>query len=396
MSSSVTDVSRSRPPGTFPLTCERHQSIGSIADAWDRLVPRDSPHLRAGFLKVIEHSGMVQDPCYLMVYQGGQPAAVALAYTLMVDGAQTATAARRRWIDWIRKRFPGFQRRPLRICGSPVGNAESGICFAPQLPASIRQQAFHRIVQEVLHSTTIQQTMFFKEFPQEAVAEYASGLEKLGFFAVDPGPGTRLDLRWPSFDDYLGSMHKRYRARIRKDLKAAEALEFRLLDSFAELAPIATPLYLNVIGHAEFTLQKATESFFAAVSDFDQAKLLVARDRSTGEIAGVDLLLFGDTCMHNLYVGFDDATNERFHTYFSLVEHSVRLAMENHCQVCYLGQASYEFKSRLGAIPYPVTAYMKHRLWPVHYLLRSSRDRFYPTSDVVTHDVFHAEDGTDE
>src|SRR5262249_43997323 len=145
----------------------------------------------------------------------------------------------RGWIEWIRRHFPRFLWRPMRICGPPVSNGECGICFDSQLPPSDRRTALRLIAKSVLRSAGFRQAVFFKDFTDEAVAEYASELETLGFFRVAPGPGTRLDLSWDSFDGYLGAMRKKYRGRVRHDLKLAEELEFSLLDSFADLAPTA-------------------------------------------------------------------------------------------------------------------------------------------------------------
>jgi hypothetical protein len=378
------------------LTCVGYRSIDSIAAQWDRLVPRDLPHLRAGFLKACQESEMILDPVYLTVHRDGELVGTAVAYTLLVDAAQTMPPDRRRRVNRVRRWFPRYKYSSLRICGSPVSNGESGVYLDPRLTPAERREVFHRIAREVLKSASLGQVIFFKEFTDKEVAGYASELEEnLGFFSGDPGPGTRLDLRWPSFEHYLAAMQKRYRARIRKDMRIAEEeLEFVLLDSFAELAPTAARLYLNVVENAPFTLQVAGERFFKAVSDFEQAKLLVARHRATGEVLGLNLLLFGDTCMHNLYIGFDYARNERFHTYFSLVEHSLRVAFERKCRVCYLGQASYEFKARLGAVPYRLVSYLKHRIGPIHRKLRANRDNLYPRSEVAVHDVFRA--GSDE
>jgi len=197
-----------------------------------------------------------------------------------------------------------------------------------------------------------------------------------------------MAIRWDSFDDYLSALKKRYRRRIRADLKAGGELDLQLLNSFAELAPTFSALYKNVTAKATYNLEKATERFFRAVSDFDQAHLVVARNRATSEVAGVNLLLFGESCMHNLYIGFDYELNEQFKTYFNLVEFSLRMAIERKCQVCYFGPASYEFKTRLGATTFPLTAYMKHPLGFVHRRLESSRHKLWPEEKIPSHDVF--------
>jgi predicted N-acyltransferase len=390
-----TDQGRESGTQIAELTCTGHRDIDPIAAEWDQLVPRDFPHLRAGFLRACQQSGMVQDPLYLMLHYDGQPAAVAVAYTLTLDAALAAPPERRRWIDRVRRFFPGFKQRSLRICGSPVENAENGVYFVPRLPQTARREIIRRVAQEVLRTSHHKQTIYFKDFTEEAAADYASELETLGFFPVDPGPAMKLPLRWPSFEHYLSAMHKRYRAAIRRDLKASQELDFCLHDTFADLAPVVMPLYRNVLAHAKSTLQQVNEGFLAALSEFEQAKLLVARHRASGEVVGFNLLLFGDTCMHNMYIGYEDALNEQCHTYFSLAENSLRLAMEKHCPLCYLGQASYEFKTRLGATPVTMVAYMKHRVWPVHRMLLAARDKIFPVIEVATHDVFHADGESD-
>jgi hypothetical protein len=315
---------------------------------------------------------MIRQPDYLLLSRDGRPVAAAVTFTLLVETPQGP--------------------KPLRVCGSPIGNGESGVSFGPELPAAERRPTFARIAEEVLQAGGPEPTYFFKEFPDGAVAEYANELERLGFFAVDPGPGTRMELRWASFDEYMGAMRTKYRHQLKKDLKAGEGLEFALLDSFADLAPRATELYRNVVAHAAAILQVADDKFFAAVSDFEQAHLLVARPRGGGDVIGVNLLLFGDAVMHNVYVGFDYEQNKRYRIYFNLFEQSLRLALERRCRVAYFGQTSYDFKARLGANPFTLTAYMKHCVPEEHAALRAAKDHIFPKAEgAVPSDVFKAE-----
>ena len=385
------DGTRPQAPPAGEIVCVRRRAIDAVAADWDRFVPRDVPHLRAGFLKAVERGGVVNKPAYLLAYRAGRPVGAAVVYSLLLDTTMPAPPHIRRFISRIRERAPGFLRSSMLICGSPISNAESGMWLDPELRSEDRRQVFACLARAVLQMARTDQAIFFKEFTDEQVSDHASRLDELGFFSAPSWAGTRLEIAWPSFDAYLTGLRKRYRSLIRKDLKAAEGLELSLLDDFADLAPTASALYERVYGQAAFALERANAEFFAAVSEFDQAGLLVARERSSGEVLGINLLLFGDTCMHNLFIGFDYERNEHFHTYFNLVEESLRLAIERGCKVCYFGQDSYEFKARLGAKPFRLTAYMKHRLWPVHFMLRASRNVFFPPNEPVTHDVFHGD-----
>jgi predicted N-acyltransferase len=377
--------------GQGTLTCEHHPAIDQIAPAWDRFVPRDLPHLRAGFLRVAERSGLIHKPDYLLLHQNGQPVAAAVTYTLFIDTAKGASPRRQAWTRWLRKVYPGYAYQPLRVCGSPIGNGEPGIHYDPELPTAERRLVCVRIAEEMMRSAGRRPTYFFKDFSEEAVAAYAGELEQLGFFAIDPGPGTRLPICWESFDEYVGALRTKYRHQLKKDLKAGEGLEFALLDSFAELAPEATRLYKNVVAHATATLQVADTKFWTAVAAFEQAHLLVARERGSGTLVGINLLLLGDTVMHNVYIGFDYDANKKYRIYFNLFEQSLRIAIERRCRVAYFGQTSYDFKARLGANPFPLTAYMKHKIGFVHRFLLASKDQMFPkTEAAVPSDVFRA------
>jgi hypothetical protein len=382
-----------------------------IPAAWDAFVPRDAPHLRSGMLAAALRGKVVQDLTCVLVHRHDpsqeetrllgeaglphpahtQPVAAAVFYTLPIDTIASAPAWVQKFAAWVRQRAPGFLWKSMRVCGSPISNSSSGMYFAPELRAGERREVVALVAQQLVADARNDQTIYFRDIPEGESADYGEELDRQGFFRVTPQPGMALEVRWPTFDDYLAALRKRYRKRVRDDLKTAAALEFALVDPSAELAPVTARLYRNVLANAEQKLEVLSEDFFAGLAQCDQAKLLVARNPANGEVLGVNLLLFSPAQMQNLYIGFDYEQNERYNTYFTLVQHSLRLAIERGCKVCHFGQDSYEFKARLGARPYPLTGYMKHKSWPVHWMLRRNRENIFPATEAATHDVFQGE-----
>ena len=377
------------------FSCRRAERIAALVPAWDSLLPRDVAHLRSGMLAAAEASGIVEKPTYyLLETAAGHPAAAATAYDLPTDPVAGAPAAVRGLVARIRQRAPGFLSGSMRVCGSPISNSASGIYLAEDLSDDDRCTATDQLVEAVLADGGVDQSLYFRDFTRPQVEGHARRLAAHGFFEVAPPPGMRLQSPGSNMDEYLTALKKRYRQRVRKDLKTSDKfLDFELLDDFTDLAPKACALYENVLAKADYVLETLNVEFFAAISRFDQAKLLVAREKATGELAGINLLLFGDQVMQNLFIGFDYETTQQYGTYFSLVIHSLRLALEHGCTTIDLGQDSYEFKARLGARPTPLTSYMKHRMWPVHFLLRASRGQMFPEKEGVVHDVFQAPRG---
>lgn len=373
---------------TAPVTLDRFDSIELVAGQWDRLIPRDVPALRSGFLRAIERGQMIQRPEYFLIRQQGEPVAAAMAYTVLLDTAMSASPGRATCVRWIRKLWPNFLWRPMRVCGPPISNGECGFYFRPNLAAAERKSILRQVLPPIEASAGKNQLLFYKEFRTDQVGQFAGELLRHGYFDVDPGPGTEMVLHWATFDDYLAALKKRYRRRVRIDAKAGQELEFELRHAFSDLAGTVTQLYDQVLSRATYNVERATQTFFAEVSNFDQSRLLLARHRSDQRVVGANLLLFGDSCMHNLYIGFDYDANQQCRTYFNLVQQSLRIAIEQQVRVCYFGPASYEFKTRLGATTYPLTAYMKHPIGWVHRWLESNKEKLWPEDEIPSHNVF--------
>jgi hypothetical protein len=362
----------------------RARSIDRLASDWDAVVPPDCHHLRAGFLRAAERGRVVRSPLYLLLEQGGQPVAVALLYDIDLDLTGAMPVEWRRYVRPVTAIAPAALTVPLRVCGSPVSSGGSGVWMAPSLSPSQRSEIIERVAQEMADSARWNQILLFKDVEEELTASMGS-LEARGYLAAAMLPNMVMDVRWPDAAGYLASLRAHYRRWLRQDLRAGDELHWETLDDFADLASTATALYHNVLQRAEFKLETLTPGFFAALSAWEGARLLVARERPGGPVVGVNLLLFGQTTTVGAFVGLDYRLNERYRLYFNLMQRGLLLALDRGCRRYWLGQASYDFKSRLGASPVPLRNYVRHPLRPVQRLLRASRDYWAFNEEVPSH-----------
>src|SRR5208282_3129578 len=347
------------------FTCRKARCIDAVEPAWDALVPADCHHLRAGFLRAAERGAVVQNPLYLLFYQSDEPVAAAYLYDIGMDLQGVMPVGWRTFFQPIHAVSAWALTVPLRVCGSPVSSGRSGVWMDPRLSAAERRDLIERIAAEMTASSRWHQLLLFKDFNQEEQTGYAAHLEDFGYFPAAMFPNMVLDVSWPDSAGYLAALRARYRNDLRNDLKAAEGLDWELCDSFAQLAGPAAALYENVLRRAEFKLETLTADFFAVLSDFPQARLLVARERPTGRVVGVNLLMFGSTTTMTTFVGVDYECNESYRLYFNLMERGLLLALDRGCKRYVLGQTSLDFKARLGGRPLPLTGYLRHRFWPV-------------------------------
>jgi hypothetical protein len=375
-------------PATPPLDCRRFECARDIAAEWDAFVPADRPHLRSGFLAAAVDGAVVAEPLYLMVYNGDRLMAVAFAYTLEPDLLGVVPV-------WLRKllRFfiPAVRRgwRPsLRVCGPPLWNGASGICLAPDLEAHERRAVVREIEGRVATSARDDQVVFVREFNDDEVKNYAGELEALGYFAAELLPGMQLPIEWASQDEYLATLRSSYRRHFRRDLRAGDALQWELRETFDDLAAVAAELFDNVHLRAEFRFERLTPEFFQAVSGFGPSRLLVAREPVSGKVVGVNLLLFAEGYVQFTYIGMNYDYIDPYRLYFNLFERSLIEAIRHGATRCTLGADSYSFKTRLGAQPYRLTGYLRHpRAW-VRFVLRKAWRWMFDDIEVLDRKVF--------
>jgi predicted N-acyltransferase len=124
---------------------------------------------------------------------------------------------------WLRAVLgPILQRWPLLICRSPLSNS-SGLIL-PEGP--LREQALERITEEArsaaerLHCSFV---LFYSIEAEEAKAGWPPGFMIL----EDPEPGTRMERKWDSIEQYLQTGGRRNRQHYRRSLRGAERAGIR-------------------------------------------------------------------------------------------------------------------------------------------------------------------------
>ena len=364
--------------------------------AWDALVPRDEPQLRSELLRAVEKSGQGAGAHYIAVREGGpggRMLAVAVTHAVDVDLLTLASPKLHKVAAKIR-RGPFKRLLILRsvTSGPFITNCRPNLYADPNLPYPLLREAASALIQALDAIPGAGLRLLF-ELPESMVSIFGPALEEQGYFQARSLPGTHLDIRWDDFDAYIADMRKFYRRAIRHDQAAAVELEFELLEDFSHLADEVHRLYMNVLERAQTTFGCLTRDFFEEFGRCSQSRVVTARERSTGRLVGIEVLLLGDHLIQDLYTGVDYEFNERYHTYFNLIYPGIALACNRVARLS-TGQTSYAFKSRLGVQPFPLYLYAKHRFSPLHAVLRRFKDLLCPQVETFTHRVFHDQAGT--
>src|SRR5437762_2003399 len=142
------------------------------ARTWDELVPRDLPHLRAGFLRAVEESGFGRSPHYFCAWRSGELAGVAVAYAMPMDLLTLAPPKYTRWINGVRNRLaPGLLFLPTMSCGPMITNCNPSFCLAADL-APVEQDEVIDALLAAVEATPLGCLICAFEFPEAEAARY--------------------------------------------------------------------------------------------------------------------------------------------------------------------------------------------------------------------------------
>ena len=358
---------------------------------WNGLVSRDEPQLRHDFLCATEKSGMVHNPRYVTVERNGELVAVAVTADLPIDLLTLAAPNLQGFAKKIRRGpLKKFLMLEAVACGPIITNCRPNLYISPDLTGAARAEVCGALIEAIDKLSGGGLRVFFEHTTQSA-DDLQDAFGANGYARALSLPGTSLDIRWPDFKSYTDGMRKFYRRTIRHDQKAGQNLEFQIERDFGHLAPEIHRLYLNVLARAKSDFQELTEDFFREIGSCEDARLVTARLKTTGELVGVELLLLGETGMQDLYTGVNYDYNDECNVYFNLVYPGIEMACENGYDHLITGQTSYKFKSRLGVETFDLFIFLKHRNPIINAILHRAHPLFCPETETFTHRVFHDE-----
>jgi len=274
------------------------------------------------------------------------------------------------FVDAVRRVWPGFMRmRTLMIgCAAGEGHLDGDDSLS---------QLFHA---RVLSSTVAEHArklkaniIVLKEFP----AKYRESLkcfEQCGFTRVPSLPMTKLNIDYPSFDEYMKrALNSSTRSKLRKKFNIAAQytpIEMTIVDDVVPLIGEIYPLYLQVYERSKLHFEKLTEDYFRRIGSqmSDKARFFIWRQDD--KIIAFALCMVNDNAVYAEYVGFDYAVALKLHLYHYVVRDMMTWAIDNGYKSFRSSGLNYDPKLHLRHVLDPVDLYVKHTSRIVNRVLK--------------------------
>jgi hypothetical protein len=358
--------------------------------AWDAVLDADDLQTTHRFVSVCRDARVEAAAFrHVMILGDGGTEAVASFSRMDVRLELLSPTPFRSLVGRARRWAPRLLRVPVAFCGLPVSFGRPCLAMRPRADRAAIVSILARELQAWGDETSAD-ILCFKEFPPEEEMQVAL-LTSLGYFRAPSLPGCHLELRWPTFDSYVGAMRASYRRQLERTRRQRERHEFtlRTVEDFGALCPAIFALYEQVMDRAPYQLERLNQPFFEGLNGLgpESGAVLLERD---GRLVAAAIVLYGPRVATFLLAGIDYSLDRRCQAYPNLVIETVAEAFRSGAARLEMGQTSYELKRRLGAVTEPRGIYLRFRRPLGHALLRAASGVLFPDLALAPRRVFRA------
>lgn len=375
------------------MRVRRFSSIHQIPEnLWDSLLEDAHPYHAHRLIRAVEDSRVEESRFWMLLFHEGErlvASAVLSAFTVSLD--LFLGKGMRKLVALVRRVFPRCLRVDVLFCGLPASFGQSNFVVANGVP---ERPVLELLVQEMERIAGEEGLRFLsvKEFKEHELPRVAD-LERLGFFRGHSIPYMSMEIRWRSFDEYLGSLRHPYRRHILRSLAKMGMTPNR--DPHLTLGgpEVMSPgrffeLYCNVMARSETRLEMLNEAFFERLWVELGADLQILAAVANGEVLGAALLLKNGTTLNFMLAGLPATSRTSYDVYFNLLYAIVVHAIRQGCERLNLGQTAYWGKQRIGGVPEEEFLFFKARNQPLHAVLRGLRRILFPRLRLSSPRVF--------
>ncbi|MBD0831254.1 GNAT family N-acetyltransferase [Aestuariibaculum sediminum] len=349
-----------------------YSDVTHLPDSWNSFVSHDI-FLQSQYLKALEHASPDNIKFYYIgVFKDNELAGVAIVQRVKLylkDMFRTTQVSCAK--DFFKNQVSKILKGNLLVVGNLMHTGQHGIYFDGAL---IRSDVFLNTVFEALEdleksiftneNKKIRALVFKDYFLDDAINNEHQffNLHNLHKVKVQPNMIMGVSKSWESFNDYLSSLNKKYRARYKRARKKRNGVLTKELDlhDINHLQDKLYSLYLNVSNNAKFN------TFILPKNHFYQLKLqLNNRFKVFGyylndQLIGFYTLILNDKDLETYFLGYDAEHQYENQLYLNMLYDMAEFGINNRFLNIVYARTAMEIKSSVGAEAKPMVMYLKH------------------------------------
>jgi hypothetical protein len=282
-------------------------------------------------------------------------------------------------VAFIRRAWPRFMRmRALMVgCAAGEGHLDEADGRPPEWQIRLLASTLVRHARKLGAPLVV-----LKEFP----AKYRPTLQcflEYGFTLIPSMPMTKLNIDYPSFDEYMKrALNSATRTKLRRKFRAAaEAapIDMSVITDITPLLDDIYPLYLQVYQRSKLHFEKLTKGYFSQLSRLMPDKVRFFVWRQNAKIVAFTLCMTEGDALYAEYIGLDYSVALQLHLYHYAIRDMITWSIANGYKWFHSSGLNYDPKLHLRHLLDPVDLYVRHTSATANALLKWALPLMEPT-----------------
>ena len=282
-------------------------------------------------------------------------------------------------VAFIRRAWPRFMRmRALMVgCAAGEGHLDEADGRPPEWQVRLLASTL------VHHARKLGAPLVvLKEFP----AKYRPTLQcflEYGFTPIPSMPMTKLNIDYPSFDEYMKrALNSATRTKLRRKFRAAAQgapIDMSVVTDITLFLDEIYPLYLQVYERSKLHFEKLTKSYFSQLSRLMSDKVCFFVWRQNTRIVAFTLCMTEGDAIYAEYIGLDYSVALELHLYHYAIRDMITWSIANGYKWFHSSGLNYDPKLHLRHRLDPVDLYVRHTSVIANALLKWALPLMEPT-----------------
>lgn len=344
-----------------------YTSVSDLPETWDAIAAQNI-FLQTDYLSVLESSAPENMQCrFIAVYCDEVLAGVAVSQFLNMSAVQSFGERDSRLKTKIRHFFFKRFASNVLILGNNMLTGQNAFAFSQSIAFSdgLKElcNAVNAITAELIRIGTPPHLTIFKDFSLIDSIHFTT-TEFADYFKFSTQPNMVFTKRpaWHSFDDYLGSLTKKYRDQYKRSRKKSAMLSKKKM-TLAEIESHQKKiysLYRTVARNAPFNTFYLPEDHFLKFKQQLGEKFLFYGYFNGQELVGFNTLIRNGNAIDTYFLGYDEHCQRDNMLYLNMLYDMLGYSINQGYSSVILARTALEIKSSVGAEPEKMIGFIRH------------------------------------
>lgn len=203
----------------------------------------------------------------------------------------------------------------------------------------------------------------FKDFDKNEAHTFPDKeFETFYEFSTQPNMVFRVSENWHSFEDYIGSLSKKYRDQYKRSRKKAEGIHKQKMSLEEIIAQEETiyELYHHVAQNAPFNTFFLAKNHFSVMKAKLKDNFLFYGYFENDKLIGFNTLIKNGNQMDTYFLGYDETIQREKMLYLNMLYDMIAYSINKGFAAIIFARTALEIKSSVGAKPEEMVGYIEH------------------------------------